>query len=48
MGRPKPPESELIKKYLDILGNKMFITIFGPRKLAISNSLLTYLEYDVE
>lgn len=48
MGAPKPAESELIKKYLDMLGNRMYITIFGPRKLAISNSLLTYLEYDVE
>jgi len=33
---------------LDPLGDSMFIVCLGLRKLAISKSLLRYLEYDIE
>ena len=46
----KPPEEkpESITKWLDSLGDSMFVCFLGPRKFAISKSLLSYLEYDIE
>jgi hypothetical protein len=40
------PEST--KKWLDLLGDTMFACILGPRKVAISKSLLALLGYDIE
>ena len=37
-----------VKKWLDFLGDSMYTILMGPRKLVISKSLLTYLEYDIE
>ena len=46
----KPPDekTDSKKKILDSLGDSMFICILSPRKYAISKSLITYLEYDLE
>ena len=50
MTNEKPPEEkpDAVKKWLDPLGNSMFVCCLGPRKVAVSKALLTYLEYDVE
>jgi hypothetical protein len=40
------PES--VKKWLDILGDGMYLSAFGPNKFAFSRSLLTLLGYDPE
>lgn len=39
------PES--VKKWLDFLGDGKYVCFLGPRKFAISKSLLTYLDYDI-
>ena len=46
----KPPEEkpDSIKKWLDHLGDSMFVLFLGPRKFAIPKALLTYLDYDLE
>jgi hypothetical protein len=45
-----PPEEkpESIKKWLDHLGDSMYVCTMGFKKVAISKSLLAYLEYDAE
>ena len=48
MGPPTVSTPEIVKKYLDYLGDSMYLGLFGPRKVVISKSLLTYLDYDVE
>jgi len=50
MANDKPPEEkpDAIKKWLDLLGTSMFVCCLGPRKVAVSKTLLTYLDYDVE
>jgi hypothetical protein len=40
------PES--IKKWLDILGDGMYVSGFGPNKVAFSKALLIQLGYDPE
>jgi hypothetical protein len=37
-----------MKRWLDTLGNSMYISGFGPNTVAISKSLLTQLGYDPE
>jgi hypothetical protein len=47
-GSATPPEKpESLKKSLDSLGDSMFVCTSGIRKMAISKSLLSYLEYDI-
>lgn len=41
-------DKESITKYLHLYGEKMFICKFGLYKMAISNSLLRYLGYDID
>lgn len=48
MGPPQCPEPLMMKKNLDLMGDKMYVGLFGPQKLVISKSLLTFLEYDIE
>ena len=50
MQNERPPEEkpDAIKKWLDILGDSMFVCCLGPRKVAVSKTLLVYLGYDVE
>ena len=45
---PIGERQDLVKKWLDYLGNSMYVCFLGPRKFAISKPLLTYLEYDIE
>jgi len=40
---PPKGKADSVKKWLDILGDGMYVVFLGPRKFAISNSLLTYL-----
>ncbi len=42
-----PDKAESLKKHLDSLGDSMFVCTSGVRKVAISKSLLSYLEYDI-
>lgn len=39
--------SDSITKYLDSLGDSMYLAKFGMNKIAISKILLEYLEYDL-
>ena len=48
MQGPPPDKNEPVKKYLDLLEDKMYVCCLGVRKFAISKSLLLYLEYDLE
>jgi len=41
-------DKESVTKYLNILGKEMFFIKFGLFKVAISNSLLEYIGYDVD
>lgn len=41
-------DKESVTKYLNILGREMFFIKFGLFKVAISNSLLEYIGYDVD
>lgn len=41
-------KNDSIKKNLDSLGDEMFVCTLGMRKVAISKTLLTYLEYDID
>lgn len=43
-----PQKADTVKKWLDHMGDTMFIIFLGPRKQAISKSLLNYLGYDIE
>ena len=43
-----PQKPDTVKKWLDYMGDKMFVMFLGPRKQAISKSLLTHLGYDLE
>lgn len=47
MGPPVAAKPDSPKKWLDFMGDTMYIGVFGPRKLAISRSLLDYLEYNI-
>jgi hypothetical protein len=44
----KEEKPESMKKWLDILGDGMYVSGFGPNTVAISKSLLTQLGYDPE
>ena len=39
---------DTVKKWLDQMGDGMYVIFLGPRKQAISKALLIYLEYDLE
>lgn len=41
-------DKESVTKYLNMLGKEMFFIKFGLYKIALSNSLLTYLGYDID
>lgn len=41
-------DKESITKYLNQLSDQMYICKFGLYKIAISNSLLQYLGYDID
>lgn len=45
---PQSTKPELLKKWLDQLGNKLYVALFGTRRMAISKTLLAYLDYDLE
>lgn len=48
MAGPRPEEKpESVKKWLDHLGDSMFVCTLGMKKVAVSKSLLQYLEYDL-
>jgi hypothetical protein len=48
MGPPQAAEPLMLKKNLDMMGDQMYVGLFGPQKLIISKSLLKFLEYDIE
>ncbi len=47
-GAPPEEKPESVKKWLDFLGDSMYVVTLGMKKVGISKALLTYLEYDIE
>lgn len=41
-------DKESVTKYLNMLGKEMFFIKFGLYKIALSNTLLSYLGYDID
>lgn len=47
-GQPPEEKAESVKKWLDFLGDSMFVCTLGMKRVAISKALLKYLDYDLE